>query len=230
VRQFVSKSIAGGLSAGVVLLWWPLLFPDDTLVSWLVRGIAWTVCAELLVLALGPFEAAVWETQGGERLMRRARVAEARLRSGSRRRTLTRLAVIAVAALAIPGALLAAVPAERPPAKAVTRKVKVVQVTRVERPVTVTRVKRIMVPAPVAAPTAPVPSMPAASSPVVSRQVAAPAVDPPAAKPERTRPKRAPSQLKAPESQSETPAPAPNEPADCTACPKPPPAANGSHA
>ena len=63
VRQLLSKSIAGGLSAGVVLLWWPVLFEDvDTVGSWFVRGVAWTVCFELLMFALIPFERALWET------------------------------------------------------------------------------------------------------------------------------------------------------------------------
>ena len=56
MREFLSKSIAGGLSAGVVLLWWPVLFEDvDTVTSWFVRGVAWTLLFELLLLALIPF-------------------------------------------------------------------------------------------------------------------------------------------------------------------------------
>ena len=63
MREFLSKSIAGGLSAGVVLLWWPVLFAEvDTVTSWFVRGVAWTVCFELLLVALIPFERALWET------------------------------------------------------------------------------------------------------------------------------------------------------------------------
>ena len=71
VREFLSKSIAGGLSAGVVLLWWPVLFDEvDTVTSWFVRGVAWTVCFELLLVALIPFERALWETARGERISR----------------------------------------------------------------------------------------------------------------------------------------------------------------
>ena len=72
MREFLSKSIAGGLSAGVVLLWWPVLFAEvDTVTSWFVRGVAWTVCFELLLVALIPFERALWETAHGERVARR---------------------------------------------------------------------------------------------------------------------------------------------------------------
>jgi hypothetical protein len=64
VRELLSKSIAGGLSAGVVLLWWPVLFDQvDTITAWFVRGVAWTVCFELLLFALIPFERALWETR-----------------------------------------------------------------------------------------------------------------------------------------------------------------------
>jgi hypothetical protein len=179
VRQFLSKSLAGGLSAGVVLLWWPLLFPDDTLASWLARGVVWTLCAELLLLALVPLEEAIWETRGGERLIRRARVADARLRSGSRGRTLGRLAAIAAAALAIPAALLATGLNERAPAKAEAGPVKVVKVTRVVRPVTVKRVKRVIAPA--------VPQAPVTSEPRTTLATPPPASPPKTAVPRTTR-------------------------------------------
>jgi hypothetical protein len=223
VRQFISKSLAGGLSAGVVLLWWPLLFPADTLASWLARGVVWTVCVELLLLALGPLEAAIWETRGGERLARRARAADARLRSGSRARTLGRLAAIAVAALAIPGALLAAGLSERAPAKAAARPVKVVKVTRVVRPVTVKRVKRVVAPA--------APVTPLAGAPVATPSPAPPASPPKAAapRPPRTparRPVAPPEQPSPPE--REAPAPQPVDPADGAEPGEAPPAASGS--
>jgi hypothetical protein len=229
VRKFLSKSLAGGLSAGVVLLWWPLLFPGDTLVSWLARGAAWTVCAELLLLALSPFEAAVWETRGGERLIRRAREAESRLRSGSRRRTLARLAAIALAALAVPGALLAAGTGERPPAKAAARPVKVIEVTRVVRPVTVKRVKRVVAPASSPAPVVMPPSDPAPAAPVAAAPDPPPASGPRVAKPDRTAPKRPPAPVERPAREREAPAPQ-AEPEDCAGCAKPPPTATGSRA
>jgi hypothetical protein len=55
-EHLFSKLIAGGLSAGVVLLWWPHLFPHDTAGGWVARGIAWTLLMEILVVAVSPLE------------------------------------------------------------------------------------------------------------------------------------------------------------------------------
>jgi hypothetical protein len=144
VREFLSKSIAGGLSAGVVLLWWPLLFEDvDTVTSWLVRGVAWTLMFELLLLALLPFERALWETAHGERIARSVGHAGSRLHAGSPRRRIGRLSAVATVALAVPVVLLLAGLSEHLPARAETpavRPIKVVRVTKVVRPVTVKRV------------------------------------------------------------------------------------------
>jgi hypothetical protein len=169
VREFLSKSIAGGLSAGVVLLWWPVLFAEvDTVTSWFVRGVAWTVCFELLLVALVPFERALWETAHGERIARTMGSAGSRLHSGSHRRRIGRLSAVASVALVVPVALLVAGLDEQAPARAEAKPVapiKVVRVTKVVRPVTVKRVVErapisgqpvVAAPAPQAAPT-PVP-------------------------------------------------------------------------
>jgi hypothetical protein len=144
VREFLSKSIAGGLSAGVVLLWGPLLFEEvDTVTSWFARGVVWTVCFELLLVALVPFERALWETAHGERIARRMGNAGLRLHSGSPRRRMGRLSVVATVALAVPVVLVAAGLSEHVPARAEAqpaRPIKVVRVTKVVRPVTVKKV------------------------------------------------------------------------------------------
>ncbi len=144
MREFLSKSIAGGLSAGVVLLWWPVLFEQvDTVTSWFVRGVAWTVCFELLLVALIPFERALWETTRGERLSRTMGTAGVRLNSGSPRRRLSRVSAVATMALAIPVVLLVAGLHHQAPAQAETptkRPIKVVRVTKVVRPVTVKKI------------------------------------------------------------------------------------------
>jgi hypothetical protein len=144
VREFLSKSIAGGLSAGVVLLWWPVLFEEvDTVTSWFVRGVAWTVCFELLLFALLPFERALWETTHGERVTRRLGSAGSRLHSGSPRGRMGRLSAVATAAVAVPVGLLVAGLHEQAPARAeapAASPIKVVRVTKVVRPVTVKRV------------------------------------------------------------------------------------------
>jgi len=58
-EHLLSKLIAGGLSAGVVLLWWPRFFPHDSAGAWVARGIAWTLLAEILVVAVSPLEHAL---------------------------------------------------------------------------------------------------------------------------------------------------------------------------
>jgi hypothetical protein len=135
MRQLLSKSIAGGLSAGVVLLWWPVLFDHvDTVTSWLARGVAWTVCFEVLVYALMPFERALWETSRGERRAGRVDAAQSRLHAGSHRRRLSRLSVLATVALSVPVALLVTGLQKQPDARAagpVVRPIKVVRVTKV---------------------------------------------------------------------------------------------------
>jgi hypothetical protein len=168
VREFLSKSIAGGLSAGVVLLWWPVLFAEvDTVTSWFVRGVAWTVCFELLLVALIPFERALWETAHGERVARRVGSAGSRLHSGSHRRRMSRLSAVATVAVALPVVLLLAGLHKQAPAHAeapATSPIKVVRVTKVVRPVTVKRIverapvqQEYAVPAPQPAAPAPVP-------------------------------------------------------------------------
>lgn len=134
MREFLSKSIAGGLSAGVVLLWSPVLFDDvDTVAAWFVRGVAWTVCFELLLFALIPFERALWETERGERVSSRVGAARSRLHSGSRHRRLGRLSAVAAVALVVPIALLATGLEEQAPRAemAPVRPIKVVRVTKV---------------------------------------------------------------------------------------------------
>jgi hypothetical protein len=162
VREFLSKSIAGGLSAGVVLLWWPVLFEQvDTVTSWFIRGVAWTVCFELLLFALMPVERALWETAHGERITRRVGSAGSRLHSGSPRRRMGRLSAVASVALAVPVVLLVTGLHKQAPAHAeapAVQPIKVVRVTKIVRPITVTRVVQAT---PTPAPT-PLSSAPAA--------------------------------------------------------------------
>jgi hypothetical protein len=175
VREFLSKSIAGGLSAGVVLLWWPVLFENvDTVTSWFVRGVAWTLCFELLLVALIPFERALWETTRGERIARRVGDAGSRLHSGPPRSRIRRVSAVASLALAVPVVLVLAGLSEHVPARAEAPKVRpinVVRVTKVVRPVTVKKV---------------VERAPIAGQPVVTAPT-------PAAVPPRTTEKPAPS-------------------------------------
>jgi hypothetical protein len=163
MRELLSKSIAGGLSAGVVLVWWPVLFEHgDTVTSWFIRGVAWTVCFELLMFALVPVERALWETRSGERIVGRVGAAGSRLHAGSPRRKLGRLSALATVALVVPAALLVMGLQEELPAKAeaaTVRPVKVVHVTRV------VKVRRVVQGAPVTRQPTPVSTQPQVATP-----------------------------------------------------------------
>lgn len=167
MREFLSKSIAGGLSAGVVLLWWPVLFEEvDSVTSWFVRGVAWTVCFELLLVALMPFERALWETARGERISSKVGAAGSRLHSGSRRRRMGRLSAVATVALAVPVALLVMGLQEHAPAHAEAKPVSPIKVVRVTK---VVKVERVVQRAPISGQIVTnTPGEPAAAAPVGS--------------------------------------------------------------
>jgi hypothetical protein len=137
MREFLSKSIAAGLSTGVVLLWWPVLFDRvDSVTSWLARGVTWTVLFELLLFALIPFERAMWETPGGEAVCSRVGAAHSRLHSGTQRRRMSRLSALASAAILVPVVLLVT-GLHQAPAQAGTDRVRPIKVVRVTKVVKV---------------------------------------------------------------------------------------------
>ncbi len=163
MREFLSKSIAGGLSAGVVLLWWPVLFEEvNTVTSWFVRGVAWTVCFELLLVALVPFERALWETTRGERISTRVGAAGSRLHAGSARTRIGRLSAVATVALVVPVALLVMGLHQQGPASAEAKPVAPVKVLRVTK---VVNVKRVVERAPISAPPVVAAEQPEAAAP-----------------------------------------------------------------
>jgi hypothetical protein len=212
--HLLSKLIAGGLSAGVVLLWWPRFFPHDSAGIWVARGIAWTLLAEVLVVALSPLEHVL-----------RARVAAIRpvghVRSfftlSSRLRAWFALGLAAVA-VSLPLMLIAT----GRPAKADPPKQQVTNVTRVVKVVKRVQVKRVVVQRP--APAAP-PSYPAAVAPAPVA-TSSPAVTPTAA------PKRAakkPTRQRTPETNPKSDKPAaPTPTPDATAAPATPTPAPGA--
>ena len=115
------------------------MLPGDAVSTWLIRGVAWTVLFELLLLGFGPLERALWQTRRGERLARRLATTGSRVHSGSGRRRFGRLAGIATLPLAVAGVLLAAGLGVQEPEHGQTAQ-RVVRVTEIKRPVTVTRV------------------------------------------------------------------------------------------
>jgi hypothetical protein len=160
VPNFLAKLIAGGLSAAVILVWWPAFFPGDSVASWLARGVAWTLAFELFTVAFTPLEHALWETSPARRLRDRTPRPDRGLPLG-------RSATLACSALVVVAFLLSFAP-EQPrkrPAVATTHVTEVRKVVRVVRkPVEVTRVVRAApetaaaVPARTAAPAQPAPA------------------------------------------------------------------------
>lgn len=144
----LSKCVAGGFSAGVVLLWWPLLVPGDSLTAWLSRGVAFTLAFELLLLGLRPLEHALWATRRGTRLRTRLDAIAERLSSGDTVRRLGSTATLAAVAVAVPAVLITAGLHERPrdDGQQRARAPRVVRITKVVRPV---KVERIVESAPV---------------------------------------------------------------------------------
>jgi len=156
--NLLSKVIAAGLAAGVFLLWWPAHLPSNG-VQWLVlRGLAWTLAFEILVLSFVPFErmatrALIRRREGGRaaRVRRRLAAAPAPARASG-------AVMLAFTGLLLPGLLLlhsGRLPAAQPAAHPtkVVRKVVVRKVVR-ERTVVVRET----------APAAPAPAPDAASA------------------------------------------------------------------
>jgi hypothetical protein len=145
VSNLISKIAAGGLSAGVFLLWWPQHVHGDGLENLIVRGLLWTLLAELLIVAFSPLEnratAAVRRRTAPAIAHVRARIAAVpgRARTGG-------AVVMACAGLAAPTALLAGA---GHPVKPAAAKARVVERVIVQKPVVRERVvvKRVWAPA-----------------------------------------------------------------------------------
>ena len=153
--NLLSKVIAAGLAAGVFLLWWPAHLPSSG-VQWLVlRGLAWTLAFEILVLSFVPFErmatrALIRRREGGRaaRVRRRLAAAPAPARASG-------AVMLAFTGLLLPGLLLlhsGRLPAAQPVAHT-TKVVRKVVVRRVvhERTVVVREAAPAAGPDPVSA-------------------------------------------------------------------------------
>jgi hypothetical protein len=186
--NLLSKVIAAGLAAGVFLLWWPAHLPSAG-VPWLVlRGLAWTLAFEILVLSFVPFEqmatrALVRRREGGRaaRVRRRLAAAPAPARASG-------AVMLAFTGLLLPGLLLlhsGRLPAAQPAAHT-TKVVRKVVVRRVvhERTVVVREAAPAAAPNPVtaaaAAPAAVAPKR--AAKKISTSKAAAPSSTKPAAK------------------------------------------------
>jgi hypothetical protein len=111
---------------------------------WLGRGIVWTLSFELLLVALSPFELALWSTTRGERISQRVESKRALLDHESPKRRIGRRAALALGALALPLALIGLGASKHIPASHAATPPKVTQVTRVVRVVKPVRVERVV--------------------------------------------------------------------------------------
>jgi hypothetical protein len=139
--NLLSKVIAAGLAAGVFLLWWPAHLPS-TGVGWLVlRGLAWTLAFEVLVLCFVPLEQMATRALTRRREGSRAARVRRRLAAAPAPARASGAVVLAFTGLLLPGLLLLhsrRLPATQPAAHTtkVVRKVVVRKVVR-ERTVVV---------------------------------------------------------------------------------------------
>jgi hypothetical protein len=150
--NILSKVLAAGLAAGVFLLWWPAHLPSSG-VPWLVmRGVAWTLAFEILMLSFVPLERMAirglvrWRAaSGARRVQRRLASAPAPARAGG-------AVLLAFTGALVPLLLLAhagrppATPAVRPPT--VVRKIVVRKVVRERTVVVRTAPAQAIVPTP----------------------------------------------------------------------------------
>jgi hypothetical protein len=158
LENLISKVLAAGLAAGLFLLWWPAHLPASGMQWLILRGVAWTLVFEVLVVSFSPLE-----QMAGRALIRRraavpARRVRGKLASAPAPARAGGAVVLAITALLVPVLMLAH--AGQPPAKAaavppptVVRKVVVRKVvhekTVVVRPVPVAGPARVVA-APVA--------------------------------------------------------------------------------
>jgi hypothetical protein len=186
LENLVSKVIAAGLAAGVFLLWWPAHLPSDG-VGWLVlRGLAWTLAFEVLVLCFVPLErmatrALARRRDPGRTSLPRRLVAAAPLQTRA-----NGAVMLAFTGLLLPGLLLlhsGRLPSAQPAAHTtkVVRKVVVRKVVREK--MVVVREAAPAAPAPYAASAAPAKktSTPKAAQPSASKKATEPTTSTPKA-------------------------------------------------
>jgi hypothetical protein len=157
--NLLSKVIAAGLAAGVFLLWWPAHLPSAG-VQWLVlRGLAWTLAFEVLVLSFVPLERMATGALTRRRAAGRAHRVRSLVAAAPAPARASGAVMLAFTGLLLPGLLLlhsGRLPASQPAAHTteVVRKVVVRKVVR-EKTVVV-RQAAAQTPAPYAATKAPV--------------------------------------------------------------------------
>jgi hypothetical protein len=142
--RLVSKIIAGGLSAGVFLFWWPDHIVSESLATLAIRGLLWTLTFELLLLAVGPAERLFTAHLDARVSARRDRV-KTRLSGVPAPARTSGVVALACCGIAAPLALLADAPSEL----VNDDKPRVVKQVIVERPVVEKKiiVRKVVAPA-----------------------------------------------------------------------------------
>jgi hypothetical protein len=103
--HLISKILAGGLTAGVFLLWWPRHFPAEGLEWLVIRGLLWTLVFELLLVAFAPVETMLMR-RVDVRLQRRRDRVRARIQSTPAGVRTGGVVAVACVGLVVPLALL----------------------------------------------------------------------------------------------------------------------------
>jgi hypothetical protein len=207
--NLLSKVIAAGLAAGVFLLWWPAHLPSNG-VQWLVlRGLAWTLAFEVLVLSFVPLERMATRAFTRRRAAGRAHRVRSRLAAAPAPARASGAVMLAFTGLLLPGLLL--LHSGRPPAEPAARTTQVVRKVVVRKVVrertVVVREAAAQAPAPYAATPAPA-TAPKTAAKVPAKKAATTKQAEPATKPAAKQTTTAPT--------TTTPAPA-----DPAALPKP---------
>ncbi len=172
LNNLISKVLAAGLAAGVFLIWWPAHLPS-TGVEWLVlRGLAWTLAFEILVLSFCPLESIATRSITRRRAAAQARRVRGRLAAAPQPAKASGAVLLACTGLLLPVVMLAH--AGNPLTKPAPRPVQVVRKVVVRK---VVRQKTVVVRPPaqvVQAPVAPVTTAPApaAKKPVTTTKKA----------------------------------------------------------
>jgi hypothetical protein len=134
LNNLISKVLAAGLASGIFLLWWPAHLPS-TGVEWLVlRGLAWTLAFEILVLSFCPLENVAARSLARRRAAGRAERVRGLLAAAPSQARTSGAVLLAFTGLLLPGLLLAHagnLPAKPPPRPTqVVRKVVVRKVVK----------------------------------------------------------------------------------------------------
>jgi hypothetical protein len=168
--NLLSKVIAAGLAAGVFLLWWPAHLPSSGAQWLVVRGLAWTLGFEVLVLAFAPLERMAAGALTRRRAVAQARRVRGALAAAPAPARKGGAVLLAFTGLLVPALMLAH--AGRPPSRPAARPTTIVRKVVVRRQVVRRETVVVRAPAPYAAPA------PAAKSAAPNASKARPKAEP----------------------------------------------------